>query len=127
MKKKNLIIMIALFIVGFAVGLGITLIGKDEGSKTLELTYQTNGGVPYEWKYEIKDESIVKLNKQYSEAQDDLDGGQVNEKFVFEGLKQGKTTITFKYVSITDKNVEKEETVTVKVDKNKNISLLGTD
>ena len=124
---KKVIILVALFLIGFTVIIGITLIGKNEGSKTLELTYQTNGGVPYEWKYEIEDESIVKLVKQYSEAQDDLDGGQVNEKFVFKGLKQGKTTIAFKYVSITDQTVEKEEKVTVRVDKNKNISLVGTN
>ena len=123
---KKVIILVTLFLVGFAVGIGVYFVSSsDESSKTLELTYKTNGGVPYEWKYEIKDESIVKLDKTYSEAEDELDGGVVDVKFIFRGLKKGKTTITFKYVDFRNEKVEKEETITVRVDGNKNISLVG--
>ena len=45
MKK---IIFIILFIIGLILGLTACLINNEE--KTLELTYNTNGGVPYEWK-----------------------------------------------------------------------------
>ena len=126
---KKIIILVALFLIGFAVGIGVTLIGKDESSKTLELTYNTNGGVPYEWKYEIKDESIVKFVKSYeveNKNKNGMVGAPISINYVFKGLKEGKTTITFKYVSITDDSIDKEETVTVKVDKNKNISLQAT-
>ena len=33
------------------------------GYKELELTYKTNGGVPYKWEYQIEDESIVEFVK----------------------------------------------------------------
>ena len=56
MKK---IIFIILFIIGLILGLTACLINNEE--KTLELTYNTNGGVPYEWKYEIEDKNIVTL------------------------------------------------------------------
>lgn len=96
------------------------------GSKELELTYKTNGGVPYKWKYKIEDESIVKFvrTKDITSNEDKkLDGGPVYTNYIFKGLKQGKTTITFKYINIVDGSIDKEEKITVKVDKYKNISL----
>ena len=52
--------------------------------------------------------------------------GNIDINYVFKGLKEGKTTIIFKYVSL-DGEVVKEEKQTVKVDKNKNISLVVVD
>lgn len=125
MKKK---IMIGIGLV-FAVVLFIILriiFSNTSGYKELELTYKTNGGVPYKWEYQIEDESIVEFVRTKditSEKDKKLDGGPVYINYIFKGLKQGKTTITFKYVNITDGSIEKEEKVTVKVDKYKNISL----
>ncbi len=96
-------------------------------SKELELTYKTNGGVPYEWKYEIEDESIVQFVRTKditSKGDKKLVGGPVYINYVFKGIKEGKTTITFKYVSVVDETIEKEDKVTVKVDSHKNISLV---
>lgn len=96
------------------------------GSKELELTYKTNGGVPYKWEYKVEDESIVKFVKTKditSNEDKKLDGGPVYTNYIFKGLKQGKTTITFKYINIVDGSIDKEEKITVKVDKYKNISL----
>ena len=86
---KKIILLVALFLVGFAVGIGITLIGKK--ADTLELTYETNGGVPYEWKYEIKDESIAKFVKSYvveDKNKDGLVGAPISTNYVFKGLKK---------------------------------------
>lgn len=128
MKNKKVIILLCLFILGFGLGLTAYLLGGDEDSKQLELTYKTNGGVPFEWKYEIKDKDIVKFVKKYevSNEKEIVDGGEVDINYVFKGLKKGKTTITFKYVSI-EGEVVKEEKNTVKVDENKNISLVVVD
>jgi predicted secreted protein len=52
-------------------------------------------------------------------------GATISTNYVFKGVKEGKTTITFKYVNIISNAVEKEEKVTVKVDKHKNISLVA--
>ena len=104
------------------------IIPKIMRSNTIELTYKTNGGVPYRWEYEIEDDSIVEFvetknvtPKKYKE----LDGGLVYINYVFRGLKEGKTTVTFKYVNIVDNSIDKEDKVTLKVDKNKNISLIA--
>lgn len=104
------------------------VIPSTTGSKVLELTYKTNGGVPYKWEYKIEDESIVEFVETKdvtSEEDKKLDGGPVYINYIFKGLKEGKTTITFKYVNITDNSIEKEDKVTVKVDKYKNISLVA--
>ena len=120
--------------IGLGLGLGIivfiilALVAVDfsSSSNELELTYETYGGAPHKWEYKIEDESIVKFVKTKDITPDNeknLVGGVVYTNYVFKGLKQGKTTITFKYVNIVDNTVEKEETVNVMVDKNKNISL----
>ena len=128
MKSKKVIILSCLFVLGFGIGLTAYLLNSDEESKVLELTYKTNGGVPFEWKYEIKDKDIVKFVKKYeiSKEKEPVEGGEVDINYVFKGLKKGKTTITFKYVSI-EGEVVKEEKHTVKVDRNKNISLVMVD
>ena len=97
--------------------------------KVLELTYEINAGIPFKWEYEIEDESIVKFVKSYvlkDENTGAKTGASVYTNYVFEGLKEGTTTITFKTVSITgeypDSNIEKN---VVTVDKDLNISLVG--
>lgn len=112
----------------FIVGLFIIIKSISLEHKKLEITYKTNGAVPYKWEYKIEDESIVKFVETKditSEENKKLDGGLVYTNYVFKGLKEGKTTITFKYVSISDGTIEKEDKVTVKVDKYKNISIVA--
>lgn len=129
MNKKLLIGIGIIFVVVVLVVLKI-LVPNLSGSKELELTYKTNSGVPYKWEYKIEDESIVEFVKTKditsevtSEEDKKLNGGPIYTNYIFKGLKQGKTTITFKYINITDGSIDKEETITVKVDENKNISL----
>lgn len=126
MNKKVMIGIGIIFIAIIFVVIKI-VIPSTTGSKELELTYKTNGGVPYKWEYKIEDESIVEFVKTKditSKEDKKLTGGPVYINYIFKGLKKGKTTITFKYVNITDGSIEKEEKVTVKVDKYKNISLI---
>lgn len=127
MNKKVIIGIGIIFVVVLFVILGI-VISNVTGSKELELTYKTNGGVPYKWEYKIEDESIVQLVKTKditSKKDKELLGGPIYTNYIFKGLKEGKTTITFKYINITDGSINKEEKVTVKVDRNNNISLLA--
>ena len=58
MKKRKMIIFGCLFLLGVVIGLTACLL-SDDSSKQLELTYSTKGGVPYEWKYEIKDKQFI--------------------------------------------------------------------
>lgn len=124
MKKK--IIVVSLFTIGFILGF-IAFYLSDDSSRTIEFTVDTNGGVPYKWECEIEDETVVKYVRQYEFNMEDepVEGGQVKINFVFEGLKEGKTKVILKYVSIEDNTVEKELVNNVKVDKNKNISLVA--
>lgn len=126
--NKKLIISIGLIII-VAATIAVVLFnigGTSSGSKKLELTYKSNGGVPYRWEYEIKDKSIVKFVGTKDITPDeykDLEGGPIYTNYIFKGLKKGKTTITFKYVNIVDGSIDKKETITVSVDKNNNIAL----
>ena len=110
------------------VVVGIIILDNMKSAKILELTYKTNGGVPYEWQYVIDDDTIVSFVKSYEiDNQNDgtIVGAPIYINYVFKGLKEGVTTITFKYVSIVDGSVSKEEKNTIKVDKNNNISLVA--
>ncbi len=124
MNKKVMIGILIIFIA--AIFVVIRIISGD--SKQIELTYKTNGGVAYTWQYEIEDESIVKFVKSYeieNQNKNGLVGAHISINYVFKGLKEGVTTITFKYVNITDGTIDKEDKVTVKVDNHKNISLVA--
>lgn len=127
--NKKIIIGIGVILVAAIIIVACVLGKGTSGSKKIEITRKTNGGVPYKWEYTIKDESIVKLEKTKditSKEDKELAGGPVYINYIFKGLKKGKTTVTFKYVSIIDGSVEEEETFTLKVDSNKNISLVAT-
>ena len=121
MKK----IILLLFIIGLILGL---IASNIDNPKELELTYQTNGGVPFKWEYEIEDETIVKFVKSYEIENKNVNGmvgAPISKNYVFKGLKKGTTTVTFKYINITDGTISKEEKHTLKVDKNKKISLIA--
>ena len=105
----------------------ILLLIINKKPKHLELTYSINAGIPFKWEVEIEDETVAKLKKSYvtkNENKGAIVGGRVYTKYIFEGLKEGKTTITFKYVNITNEMPPKEEKYNIKVDKNKNIIIL---
>ncbi|MEE3343686.1 MAG: protease inhibitor I42 family protein [Bacilli bacterium] len=100
---------------------------KKNSDKELELTYKTNGGVPFKWEYEIEDKDIVEFVRSYvveDKNNSKMVGAPIKKKYVFKGLKEGNTTIIFRYVSITDGKVAEEDRNNVKVDKDKNISLI---
>ena len=117
-------------IIFIAAGVILLIINfnNKKASKELELTYKTNGGVPYKWEYTIEDEEIVKFVKSYEVENQNTDGrvgAPIKTAYVFTGLKEGSTTITFKYVSIVDGKVDKEEVTKVKVDKSKKITVIS--
>ena len=117
------ILLIALFIVVIKIAHDYKL------SKQLELTYEINAGIPFKWEYEIEDKSIVEFKKSYVIRDDNkggLVGGKVVTNYVFVGKKEGVTTVTFNFVRIDseEKIIDHSETHTIKVDKNKNISLV---
>ena len=135
--KKKIIVLIAFIIIivtsilvfdNDKIKSGIT--GGD--GKQIEFTYTTLGGVPYRWEYEIEDPSIVSFVKSYvieDNNKDGVVGASVSTNYVFKGLKEGKTTVTFNYIDLTksDTPVVKSEKHTLRVDSNNNISLIGIE
>ena len=129
MNKKIMISVGIIFVIIFFMILIFVVPGTSKnGSKKIELTMKTNGGVPYDWEYVIEDESVVKFVETKditSEKDKKLDGGPVYINYIFKGLKEGKTTITFKYVSIKDGSINEEKKYIVKVDNHRNVSIVS--
>ena len=128
----NIKILIGIIIIVVITGIFVFFKGKDmyeDNSKLLELTYKKSAGIPFYWKYEIEDETVVEYVKSYV-LKDENTGGKVGApvytNYVFKGLKPGTTTITFKLVYIDDERVDEERKHTVRVDDDLNISLVAT-
>lgn len=129
LAKIIIIGVIAIVLIVIIAVLIIKLSNKEDDHKKLEITKEINAGIPFKWDFEIEDESIVKFDKSYV-IRDDNKGGivgaSVYTNYVFRGLKEGTTKVTFKFVSITEDNYPEEKDVyNIKVDKDLNISLVG--
>ena len=124
---KRSITIISLIIFGVVLVVSVYLLGNSGHSNTLSLSYQTSGGVPYKWEFEISNEDIVQfVRSEEIENQNtgSIVGAPITTNYIFKGVKSGIATITFKYVSVTDNSILKEEKHTIKVGKDKSISLV---
>lgn len=91
-------------------------------TQTAEVVVDITGGIPYEWVYSIGDTKIVKY-KDMTEESSGAIGGSTQQHYVFEGLKEGKTTIKFELKSITDNTVDQTKNYDVVVDKNLKVTI----
>ena len=124
-KYFYVIILVILIVSLFFVFKGI----KTNNNKKIDFTYKLNAGIPFKRVYEIEDESIVSFVNS-SIVKDENTNGKVGAsvytKYVFKGLKEGETTITFKVVSITGEYEDSDiEVHKIKVDKDLNIKVIG--
>ena len=131
MNKKILIILIMVIVLTVVGIILYKVLSRKSGSKEIELTYKISAGIPYRWEFEIEDDSIVGFVKSYV-LKDENVGGKVGApvytNYVFKGLKEGVTTVTFKFVNISrDNEVDSTEKHKLKVDKDLNISLVAVD
>ena len=122
MNKKTMyticIIFTCIVLVIIAAYFIIKNIKKSEGK--IELVYSQSAGIPFKWEYEIEDKTILKCDEAYvisDENRDGRVGGKVSTKYVFKGLKEGKTILTFKFVNFTNDEVENSDRYIVTVDK----------
>ena len=123
--KKTIIAILLVFVVA------ITLTGcnsnkntnvKNDKTKSSEIVVEINSGIPYNWSYTIDDNSIIKF-KNMEEEKPDTMGGSVEQHYIFEGIKEGKTTIKFELKSITDASVDQTKSYDAVVDKNLNVTI----
>ena len=124
MKMKIVIGIVVVIIVAVLL---IILLPKKNSSKEIEITKVISAGIPFRWEYEIKDKDIVEFVRSYV-VKDENTGGKVGAKvhtnYVFKGLKEGNTDITFRVVSITNEYEPYDETVYhINVDKDLNIKI----
>lgn len=124
MKNITKYILIILFALIIFILINYFFNSKKE-SGYFAITEKTNGGVPYEWKYEIKDKSIIKyIETNYEDKSDkNMTGGLINAHFKFKALKKGNTTIRFRYLSVVNDSVDTDKTYNIYVDKNLNVKI----
>lgn len=120
--KKSIIAILLIFAVA-STFTGCNLNKTNNNDKTAEIVLEINGGIPYNWTYTIGDNSIVKY-KNVEEKTPDTMGGSIEQHYIFEGLKKGKTTIKFELKSITDDTIDQTKNYDVIVDKNLNITII---
>ena len=111
----------------FVCSLILIFCGK-KTSKEVEITYKISAGIPFKTVYEIEDKSIVQFVNSYVFKDENTGakvGAPIYTNYVFKGLKEGSTTITFKSVSINNSDdYFNKETYKVKVDNDNNISIV---
>lgn len=129
MKTKNIIyyviapLLLLTLIFGIRFIINHKYVGYKRNAKEFEIVQNTNAGIPYTWKYEIKDKDIIKFVKKSSKqlSNKEISGGRVREYYKFKALKKGKTTITFNFVNFTNNKIDKTKTYNIIVDDRLNV------
>lgn len=120
-NKKVLIGCLSLILL-IIVGIGLFFILRDTSTETIQLEVLPKD--IYEWKCDIKDNKIVKLdNKKVTGDTEDKNGGIVYEKYTFKALKSGKTTMTFTYTNTQNGSFGEIKYYDVVVDKNLSLTI----
>ncbi len=118
--KKTIIAILLVFVAAITLtGCGSTI---KPNNKTAEVVVDIAGGIPYEWVYSIEDAKVVKY-KDMTEKSGETMGSNTEQHYIFEGLKEGKTTIKFELKSITDDTVDQTKNYDVVVDKNLKVTI----
>ena len=100
---------------------------KNNSSKKIEISYDISSGIPFRWEYEIEDNTIVELIKKETKGEktkEPICGGKLTIKYIFKGIKEGKTKIVFKLVNFADNYIDREEVYNISVDNNHNIKII---
>ena len=119
MKNKKTIIIVGIILVILAVF--IVLINS---KKVNEVVLKTKGGVLYLWEYMIENDGIIELEEKESEEKTrNVIGGEKEQHFVFKGLKEGTTTITFDHRNIVENNVTNTKKYKVTVNKKLEVNI----
>lgn len=124
MKNKTLISLLILIICIGAVITFFVLNSSYETYTISEIMLETNGGVSSNWEYVIADPNVIGYKEKKSvDKNPGSEGGKIEEHYIFEGLKEGKTTIKFKYINFITNKVQETKTYYAEVDKDLNITI----
>lgn len=133
MKKGIISGIIILAIVIIGIGIGTKSPDKSNSNqtnisdKTAEVVVEAQGSIPYEWEYTIADTSIIKFKETKEVTNDDSEeimlGGGTEQHYIFEGLKEGTTTIKFELKSFVGSDIAETKNFDVSVDKNLKVTI----
>lgn len=122
MNKKLFCLFICIICLGMVGCSKINSRKMSNDVKSNEIVLKTNGGVPYNWEYEIGDTAILIFDNLNSiELDKNVEGGRVEQHYTFRGLKPGNTTIKFVYRNFVDKRVDSTKEYDVTVDDDLNV------
>lgn len=120
-EKKRIVFSLTVIFCAVAV---IAVFVKNRDNIRLEITAVINAKDNYECEVDIGDDDIVKFVKKYSlNEKEHFDDGKSHINFVFEGLKQGRTTVTIKCTDTLNKDVLSEDTYKISVNKKLDTSI----
>lgn len=133
MKKGIIfgIIILAIVIIGICIGTKSPDKSNSNqtniSDRTAEVVVESQGSIPYDWEYTIADTSIIKFKETKEVTNDDSEevmlGGGKEQRYIFEGLKEGTTTIKFELKSFVSTDVAETKNFDVSVDKNLKVTI----
>ena len=133
MKKGIIsgIIILAIVIIGICIGVKSPDKSNSNqtniSDRTAEVVVESQGSIPYDWEYTIADTSIIKFKETKEFTNDDSEevmlGGGKEQRYIFEGLKEGTTTIKFELKSFVSTDVAETKNFDVSVDKNLKVTI----
>lgn len=133
MKKGIIsgIIILAIVIIGICIGVKSPDKSNSNqtniSDRTAEVVVESQGSIPYDWEYTIADTSIIKFKETKEVTNDDSEevmlGGGKEQHYIFEGLKEGTTTIKFELKSFVSTDVAETKNFDVSVDKNLKVTI----
>lgn len=133
MKKGIIFGIIILAIVIIGICIGVKSPDKSNSNqtnisdRTAEVVVESQGSIPYDWEYTIADTSIIKFKETKEVTNDDSEevmlGGGKEQHYIFEGLKEGTTTIKFELKSFVSTDVAETKNFDVSVDKNLKVTI----
>ena len=133
MKKGIIsgIIILAIVIIGICIGVKSPDKSNSNqtniSDRTAEVVVESQGSIPYDWEYTISDTSIIKFKETKEVTNDDSEevmlGGGKEQRYIFEGLKEGTTTIKFELKSFVSTDVAETKNFDVSVDKNLKVTI----
>lgn len=133
MKKGIIsgIIILAIVIIGICIGIKSPDKSNSNptniSDRTAEVVVEAQGSIPYDWEYTIADTSIIKFKETKEVTNDDSEevmlGGGKEQRYIFEGLKEGTTTIKFELKSFVSTDVAETKNFDVSVDKKLKVTI----
>lgn len=99
-------------------------INLNNNTKELKINLYSNSSTGYEWTYKVSNEDIIKISKSYkTNCPSDVSGCGGENVYTIKPLKEGKTTITFKYArSWEQSEYDLDAIYEIEVDKDLNIN-----